>query len=417
MDTLIPSPGELFDGVYLIEETLGVGGQGVVLKARDTKLERTVAIKLIRQDLVRDPEVRQRFEKEARAMARVRHPNVVEIYALREYNNAPYFVMEYIEGTTLWDYMTSRGGPPLAVDEVIGIIEQACRGVQAIHEAGAIHHDLKSTNVLIGPAFRVAITDLGLAQWLAVGDGEQPEFPGGTIGYISPEILRGDDLPRSFAPRADVYALGVLLFELMVGRLPYEGESERDIIRAQMKQDPPTPTDLRPELRVCFNAPLLSALARDPHARTGSAAQLREELLGARHEAKLPTAMQQRVVVLDPDVGLHARYEELMNEAFPLSDVACCRNGAEAVVAMTEELPDLVISDLRLPDTNGFEITAALKNDERTRDVPVIIVTGDGGAPDWRRLQSLGCDGFLVKPFDDDALISVARKLVPVGPS
>ena len=406
---LIPPAGTLFDGVYRIGQTIGVGGQGMVVRAVDEGLDRQVAIKFIRPDLLDDASVKRRFFREARAMAKIDHPNVVKIFAMRETNQAPYFVMEHIDGPNLFDYVTQRGGPPLAMDEIIGLMEQLCRGVQAIHDAGALHHDLKSTNILIGPAFRVAVTDFGLTRVMPTRT--ERHYPGGTVGYVAPEYLRRAEVPAELAPRADVYALGCILYDLIIGRPPFYSRDEKQVVEMQLNMDPIPPTEIRPELKKVFDGPVIRALTRDVMLRTPSAIQLREELLKARAEAKLPTAMQQRVIVVDDDEQIHPWYQRVIDEALPLSDIHCFTNGQQALAAIHEETPDLVLTDLAMPGLDGFSLTAEAKNVDP--HVPVIICTGHGGAPDWKRLQSLGANGFLVKPIDSESLVALVRKVVP----
>lgn len=410
-DWPVPPRGSLVDGVYRIGRTIGVGGQGMVVEAVDEGLDRKVAIKFIRPDLLNDDAVKRRFFREARAMAKIDHPNVVKVHALREWETAPYFVMEHIEGPNLFDYVTQRGGPPLAMDEIIGLMEQLCRGVQAIHDAGALHHDLKSTNVLIGPAFRVAVTDFGLTRIMPTRD--ERHYPGGTVGYVAPEYLRRETVPPHMAPRADVYALGCILYDLIVGRPPFYARDEKEVIHMQLNMDPVPVTEYRPELKAVFNRPVLHALARDMYERTESPLGLREELLQARHDAKLPTAMQQRVIVVDDDATIGAWYERVLDEALPLSEVVTFRDPEVALQDILGEPPDLIITDLKMPKLDGFELTAAVKHNAATSDVPVIICTGEGGAPDWRRLQQLGAEGFLVKPVEAESLVALVRKVVP----
>ena len=409
----VPPEDTLIDGVYRIGRTIGVGGQGMVVEATDEGLDRKVAIKFVRPDLLNDEAVKRRFFREARAMAKIDHPNVVKVHALREWETAPYFVMEHIDGPNLFDYVTQRGGPPLAMDEIIGLMEQLCRGVQAIHDAGALHHDLKSTNVLIGPAFRVAVTDFGLTRIMPTRD--ERHYPGGTVGYVAPEYLRRESVSPEMAPRADVYALGCILYDLIVGRPPFYARDEKEVVHMQLNMDPVAITEYRPELRKVFDAPVLQALARDMNERTESPLQLREGLLRARAEAKLPTAMQQRVVVIDDDPTIVQWYQRVLDDALPLSEVICFRDPELALADIRNDPPDLVITDLNMPKLDGFELTAAIKYTSETSEVPVIICTGEGGAPDWRRLQQLGAEGFLVKPVESESLIALVRKVVPSG--
>ncbi|MCZ7679033.1 MAG: serine/threonine protein kinase [Sandaracinaceae bacterium] len=194
---LWPAEGALVDGTYRVRGMLGEGGMGVVLLAHDERLQRDVAIKLIRPELA-EAAHRARFLEEARAMARVRHPNVVEIHAFGELDGAPYFVMEYVAGSDLETFLAKRGGL-LSPGEAHSVLLQLCRGVEAIHASGAVHRDLKASNVLVGDGFRVVIADLGLARTL---DGAPVEgaVVSGTPGLHGAGDHRGSRPIRRAAP-------------------------------------------------------------------------------------------------------------------------------------------------------------------------------------------------------------------------
>src|ERR1700712_1194762 len=200
-----PDVGTLIGDSYRVVGPLGQGGMGVVVLAVDERLERDVAIKLIRPAYTRNANARERFLIEARAMARVRHENVVEIYAFGELLQTPYFVMEYVPGTNVAHWLDDgilEDRLP-SIDEALGYLDQVCRGVQAIHKAGAVHGDLKPSNVLIGPASRVAVADMGLSR-LFDPTGRLGEHPmAGTPAYMAPEFAR-TDLSRELVQRGDV---------------------------------------------------------------------------------------------------------------------------------------------------------------------------------------------------------------------
>ena len=192
---------------------------GVVMLAWDERLERDVAIKLITPGQM-NALARERFLFEARAMARVRHENVVEIYALGETNGAPFFVMEYVPGTTLANWLDDGILDDClpAIDESLGYLDQICRGVSAIHASGSVHGDLKPANILLGPTSRVAVADMGLSRVLDA-DGSSDHPLAGTPAYIAPEFAQ-TNLPPDMVSRGDVYALGVIAYEMLTGEPP-----------------------------------------------------------------------------------------------------------------------------------------------------------------------------------------------------
>lgn len=402
-----PNVGEIFAGAYRAERLIGQGAMGVVILARDMRLEREVAVKLIHPEYVTSPESHQRFLEEARAMARVRHENVVELYAFDEHAGVPYFVMEYVPGVHVEEWVKRHGAP--AVDEVVGILDQVCRGVSAIHRAGTVHRDLKWTNVLVGPAFRIAVTDLGLARILDRPRKIDPDTVSGTPAYMAPEIVIGNPVPPGMHERADVYSLGVMAFELLTGRLPFETADADDMMRRHVRDTPPVPSEVRPDLPVAFDRVILAAMEKDPRKRTASADAFRRELLEARESASEGVSGI-RILVADDDPDFAELAAATLMFAFPGAKVVTVSNGDEALETI-DLLPfAFALVDLDMPGMNGIELTAAIRASRSAAHMPILIATATGGAPDWKLLSALGADGFLVKPIDPMALVALARR-------
>lgn len=404
-----PQAGSLIDGTYRVVGPLGQGGMGIVVLAVDEKLERDVAIKLIRPSYARSGGAQDRFLIEARAMARVRHENVVEIFAFGEIDSAPYFVMEYLPGSNVanWlDDLILEDKLP-SVDEALGYLDQVCRGMAAIHASGTVHGDLKPSNVLLGPASRVAIADLGLSRLFDHKSGKHGAHPmAGTPAYMAPEFAR-TDLPVFMLQRSDVYALGVIAYEMLTGEPPYDIVTTQDMVIAHASP-PPLPSHLRPELTDAFDAPLLSALAVDPVERTESADALRRQLLRARESIEHSHG-NLRILVADDDQDFRELCRETLTYGFPGARIELARDGAEALSLIDREGASLAVIDLDMPGMNGVELTAALRTNH---SMPIVVCTATGGAPDWQLLQAIGADGFLVKPIDPFALIALARKML-----
>lgn len=407
-------PGLFLDETYQLVRPLGEGAMGMVYLGRDVRLERDVAIKFIQPDLVRSAEAHERFLQEARTMARVRHVNVVEIYAYGDLFASPYFVMEYVPGCTADGWMKLHARPHLSVDEAIGILDQVCRGVAAIHRAGAVHRDLKPTNVLIGPAFRVCVTDLGLAKVLDRTREENKDTVSGTPAYMAPEVVLGTPLSRELEGRADVYSLGVMAFELFTGRLPFEHTDANEMMLAHVDEAPPVPSELREDLPSAFDAAILGALEKDPHRRTPSAEAFQRALLEARESASAPVRAIS-ILIADDDADFRALAAETLRFAFEDAEVVAVSDGDQALRALERRPASLAIIDLDMPEMNGVEVTAAIRATPKLERMPILVVTATGGAPDWRLLQSLGADGFLVKPIDPVSLIALARRTLDHG--
>jgi serine/threonine-protein kinase len=397
---------------------------GVILLANDEQLQRPVAIKLLRPEQMENEAMQHRLLDEARAMARVRHPNVVEIYAFGEHQEAPpnhegartsaagapYFVMEFVNGATLDKYAHGRGGPPLGLDEALSILDQMCLGVSAIHASGIAHRDLKPSNVLVGSGLRVVVADLGLAKKLAHDERPKPSFSG-TPAYIAPEVAMRRSVDRALLPRADVYALGLIAYWLLVGRLPFDGRNVIELFKQHAYRAPPPPSELNPDLPPSFDAPLMAALTKDPETRTASAEELRWALLQAREDAPL-SGIPLRIVVADDSADFRDFVSAALSAAVPRAQIVAVPDGEAALAAVREEPPSLAVVDLQMPRLDGIALTEAIRALPVGGDFPIIVATGTGGAAEWQRLSQLGASAFLVKPFDAGQLITLARGLL-----
>lgn len=402
-------PGFVVGDVYEIVAELGRGAMGVVYLARDKHLARDVAIKCIRPDISVSGPMRALFLEEARAMARVRHENVVAIHAYGEREHVPYFVMEFVPGLTLEAWVLGRGSA-LSEDEAVGIVDRLCRGVSAIHAAGAVHRDLKPANILVGAGFRVAIGDLGIAR---IFEGEQPlELePGGTPRYMAPEMWHGHWPTAVQAQRADVYSLGMIAYELLAGVLPFDQSVSEQRVAALREGRLPGPSELRHDLPRGLDAPILAAIARDPEKRPASAEHLRRMLVDARDAVRGRHALK-RILVADDDEAIRVMITRAIGAAFPGVEIVSCVDGSAALRAAESQTLSLAIIDLQMPGLTGLELTMAMRAHEKSRGVPIIVCTAVGGAADWRVLAAVGADAFLVKPFAIKELVATAKRVL-----
>jgi serine/threonine protein kinase len=410
--------GVLLDGTYRVVARVGKGSMGLVYRAFDERLQRDVAIKVVRPEVVDREGLREQFYTEARAMARVRHPNVVEIHAFGEVGHLPYFVMELVEGVTAERWVASRPSLPLPIDEALGLLDPICRGVQALHEAGAIHRDLKPSNVLVGPAFRVAVTDFGLTRVLDTRGGPCLDGVAGTPAYMAPELILGHDFDPVFAARADVYALGVMAFELITGELPIRGRGSLEMMQAHVYDEPPRPSDVRGDLPVAFDEALLAALRKDPHERTVSAEKLRRDLRRAR-ERSYRAGPPLDILLVDDDEDHRETMELVLRRGLGNVTIQEARSAEEGLQRLVDSPPRIALVDLHMPGMGGAGLVAKARENPKLRGVKIVVVTGIGGAPDWNMLRGLGADGFMVKPVDPDALIAVVQRFcgAPTEPS
>ncbi len=399
----VPLPiGSKVGDSYEVRGRLGRGSFGTVLLAHDAHLDRHVAIKLLHH---LDREVRDKFLAEARAMAAIDHPNVVRVYALGQHNNIPYLVMEHLAGPTVDDLLVDQGRLPLA--DAVSILQQTARGLHAVHSAGLTHADVKPSNVLVGPAFRVCVSDFGLA--MAHADLRKTKAFAGTPAYMAPEIVEGRVEP-GLEHRIDVYALGVMAFELLTGHLPFPEMSPQAQMHAHRFQEPPAPSEVLPSMPSVFDQVVLSALAKDPRARTPSADAFRAGLDEAARRVEAGRS-QARVLVVDDDPHFRELVMLHLETDFPGVSIDSVGTAAEALEALERRRYDLALLDLDLPDRNAVEVAATVRADFE-QPPPLVVVTGTGGAADWQILSSLGVRAFLLKPLNRDALSITVRRFL-----
>ncbi|HEY2512184.1 MAG TPA: protein kinase, partial [Polyangiaceae bacterium] len=328
-------PGTRLGASYVVLAQIGHGGMGVVLLARDEQLEREVAIKLIRPDLVNDA-LRERFVDEARAMARVSHPNVLPIYAFGEHEGAPYFVTQVVRGQTVEDWLHSRPAnlaPNL--DVAFKIMADTCRGVAAIHAADTVHRDLKPSNLLLDPDFGVRVADMGVAAIRHHAPGEERREIVGTPEYMAPECVLQETVPPELAHRADVYALGCLAYELFTGETPFaaKGTTLARMI-AHTREVPARPSSRRPDLSEELDDAILAALAKNPVLRTHSAEAFARALSAARTKAREPV----RILVAEDDDDFRVALGATLRLEFPDAVVDCVTDGRAALGAFEEQV-------------------------------------------------------------------------------
>jgi non-specific serine/threonine protein kinase len=251
--------GKIINDRYRLDAVLGHGGMGAVYRAHDLELERDVAIKLLNQVVFMNNE-RDRLLHEAKVIAKIRHPNIVSIYDVGESEDAPFFVMEYVEGGSL------RENHPGDLDGILGIIIQICRGLDGAHDKGIIHRDLKPENVLLEKDRTVKLVDFGIARSDITRFTSEEQITG-TANYLAPETIKGEDIDG----RADLYSLGVIMYELTTGQLPFEADSLLGLINKHLFEEAVPPIEFAPHLPLELNELILRMLSKDPEGRPASA--------------------------------------------------------------------------------------------------------------------------------------------------
>jgi TolB-like protein/Tfp pilus assembly protein PilF/predicted Ser/Thr protein kinase len=258
--TGLHQPGRLVGGRYKLLDAVGHGGMGVVFKAEDTKLRRTVALKFLPAEIAGDPEAKKRFLREAQAAAILDHPNICPVYEVDESEGEMFLTMAFIEGRSLKDRI-AEGRLPLV--EVLNIAVQAAEGLEAAHERGVVHRDVKPANIMISRDGQVRITDFGLASVEGGVDLTRPRTVLGTPGYMSPEQVRGEKTDG----RTDVWSFGCTLFEMATGRLPFTGERADEVRDGILNDAPPDPASLRADTPAGLAEVILTCLRKRPDDR------------------------------------------------------------------------------------------------------------------------------------------------------
>ncbi|MEM9952001.1 MAG: protein kinase [Chloroflexota bacterium] len=285
------NPNEtVLNGRYQLLKQQGSGGMSVIYRAFDRALARTVAIKLLRPSLTRDPSFLEKFRNEARAIAKLSHPNIVTVYDVGSDGPTHFIVMELVEGTDLKKIIKEEGS--VSIDRAIDLSIQICAGLGYAHRSNLVHADVKPQNMLVTPADVVKVTDFGIAQALT---NTQPmakaEVVWGSPHYFAPEQARGEQP----TPQADVYAVGVVMFELLTGELPYVGANQQELAMAHIREPIPNVSEYRPGIPDRLAKLIYRAMSKDPRDRYRDADQMGNILQKYRSQARDNTAVSPQV--------------------------------------------------------------------------------------------------------------------------
>jgi eukaryotic-like serine/threonine-protein kinase len=374
---------EPLSGRYELGEILGFGGMSEVHLARDLRLHRDVAVKVLRADLARDPSFYLRFRREAQNAAALNHPSIVAVYDTGEADTPtgplPYIVMEYVDGVTLRDIVHTDG--PLPPRRAIEIIADACQALNFSHQNGIIHRDVKPANIMISTTNAVKVMDFGIARAIADSGNSVTQTAAviGTAQYLSPEQARGDSVDA----RSDVYSLGCVLYEILTGEPPFTGDSPVAVAYQHVREDPVPPSKRHEGISADLDAVVLKALAKNPENRYQTAAEMRADLVRV-HNGEPPEAPKvltdaERSSFLSSASGHGPRTDPLPRQALDTTDHDGAPGGSigrwvVAVAALAVLTIVVVIAfntfggstrDVTVPDMRGqvsADAIAALQN-------------------------------------------------------
>ncbi|MFQ5571973.1 MAG: protein kinase [Rhodothermales bacterium] len=259
-------------GSYKILEKLGEGGMGAVYKGIDIMLEREVAIKVLRPELAHQQDVVERFRSEAILLARLNHPNIATLYSFQRQGDDLLMVMEFVRGEPLEEHLKRLGR--MSPERAVSLFSMALNGIEHAHQMGIVHRDIKPANVMLTHDGSVKVMDFGIARALGAARMTRTGRLIGTLEYMAPEQVRGE----AGDTRSDIYALGILLYEMLTGKVPFESDSDYGLMRAQIEMPPPPPRVIAPKVPEGIEAAVLRALEKDPDARFQAVAAFREQV-------------------------------------------------------------------------------------------------------------------------------------------
>ncbi len=412
---------------YRIVEELGRGGMGIVYRAQDTRLGRDVALKVLPPTAAPDPRLEDRLLQEARAAASLVHPALCVVYEISEADGVTFVAMELVRGETVAALLKSA---PLPLGRALAITREVAEGLAQAHALGIVHRDLKPSNVMITETGRAKVIDFGLAKLLrpisVLDSGDDTPRRGqsdpgriiGTAAYMSPEQVRGAEVDA----RSDVFSLGATLHEMISGRPPFRRETGVETLHAVLKEPAPRLADLGVVGPALGLQPVIDrCLEKEPKRRYSSMDDLIADLETAGFGSSGPgssatlstsrfhaTKAALRVLIVDDEDPARALLAEYLRAARDVELVGECRNGFEAVKAVSESKPDLVFLDIQMPKLDGFEVLELIG-----REVAVVFVT----AFDQHAIRAFEVNAvdYLLKPVAADrfaAALERARKRV-----
>ena len=352
-----PQKGTMVDERYRLERKIGSGGMADVWLAEDTELDRNVAIKILHDRFAQDSEFVQRFQREAQSAAGLQHPNVVGIFDRGSFRDSYFIAMEYVDGPSLKDLV--KGG--MGTKDAIDFTRQILNAARFAHRKGIIHRDLKPQNVLIDDEGRARVADFGIARGGENSDITATGSVMGTAQYLSPEQAQG----KPTTPRSDIYSIGVILYEALTGRVPFEGDSAVAVALKQVSEAPRRPSAINPDIPPALDAVVMRALAKDPDARFKDADAFLKALDAAERAPDTPRAQDTAAYAAvspegetdipgDEEQG-YEDYEPARRRRWRWFLVALLVAGVAALVAYALTRP----SDLAVPDVIGQNVDQA----------------------------------------------------------
>jgi len=402
-------------GPYQLIERIGRGGMGTVYRAYHPALDRLVAIKVLPEAFSDDSEFAERFLQEARSVARLKHPNILQVFDFDQSDGRSYLVMELVEGGRLSD----RLGRPMDLREVIRLLMPLAGALDYAHAHGIVHRDIKPSNILLHVDGTPVLADFGLAKLAsATRSITATGTVVGTPEYMSPEQSAGEPI----GPPSDRYSMAIVAYEMLTGRVPFQADTPAAVLLSHLNKAVPPAVELRGELSGHIDAALQRALAKVPEERYTSAAAFVTALTPAAWPSALP---EDRTTTTKVQAATHARHKvpqvlvvddgaanrELIEAC--LAGIDCevrpAEDGETALREIEMRKPDLVLLDVQMPGMNGYEVCRRIKSDTKTRLIPVVMITSLDRTSDRVEALNAGADDYMSKPVERVELVARVR--------
>jgi serine/threonine-protein kinase len=402
------APGEILGNAYKIRALLGAGGMGEVYEATDVTLGRRVAIKVAHPDI--DPDY---LLREGRALAAIRNPGIVTVHAMGQHNGMPFLVLEHIQGLSLDRMIEDRAARKerFTVREAVDLLLPIADALAVVHQAGLAHRDVKPANVMLAPGGRVVLMDFGLV--VPHADRAGNRTVAGSLPYMAPEALTGD-VGDGAAPLVDVYAMGVLAYELLMGDAPILGEQPFEVYQKKMTQRTPLVSTQRRDVPETFALLIARMIASHPGERPNSAEEVLWELRALRKEIEGGGRLRPlSVLIVDDDPEMLEILSLFVRAAAADAEIETTEHGREAVQSVRRRVPDVLLLDLDLPDMSGMEVCMLLRGMKLGDACMIVSVSGRATAADIGLLQALGVQSLEKAPKLAAELRTILERIRP----
>jgi eukaryotic-like serine/threonine-protein kinase len=400
--------GEIVADVYEVRALLGAGGMGEVYGAHDRLLNRRVALKVVRPGIA--PEY---LVGEGRALAAIHHPGIVAVHTMGTHRGISFLVLERVSGLSVDRLLNERRarGERFGIGEALELLVAVADALAVVHRAGLAHRDVKPGNVMLAPGGRVVLMDFGLV--LPYADREGHRSVAGSLQYMAPEALSGS-VAEGSANLVDVYALGVLAFELLTGVAPFDGTEAAELYRAKIRARLPRVRDHRSDVPAAVDALVAQLLEPDPNDRPPGAEAALWQLRALR--TRVGQGGEGRpfsVLIVDDDPDMRAALTLYVRAAAPDADIESTGDGGKAVRAVRRRVPDLLLLDLDLPDINGLEVCMLLRGMQLGDACMIVSVSSRAKRGDVELLQQLGVKSLVKGPSLMAELVELVQRRRP----